>query len=122
MAGNNNGFAQALNDLRTLGNANQNVSKRNLEKAAEYFISKLEQRIGKSNMNKKHLRDSLVIVIKDDHVSVQFEKDKFYWYMVEHGHKKSNGKGRVKGQHFVRNTADEEQEKLLNIMMNRLSE
>jgi len=120
MAGNNNGFAQALNDLRTVANTHQQVSKENLEKAAEYFISKLEQKIKTSGKNKKHLRDSLKVVIKDNRVSVQFENDMFYWYMVEHGHKKSNGKGRVKGLHFVRNTTDAEREKLLDIMMERL--
>ncbi|MED3792122.1 HK97 gp10 family phage protein [Niallia alba] len=120
MAANNNGFAQALEDINTIVRTNQTVSKTNLEKAADYFVSKLEDKIPKSIKNKKHLRDSLKVVIKEDIVSVQFESDSFYWYMVEHGHKKANGKGRVKGTHFVRNTTDQEQQKLLDMMMDRL--
>jgi HK97 gp10 family phage protein len=120
MTANNNGFAQALNDINTMIRVNQTVGKDTLEKAAEYFVGKLEEKIKKSNKNKKHLKDSLKVVIKDDYVSVQFESDLFYWYMVEHGHKKSNGKGRVKGQHFIRNTIDAEQERLIDIMMERL--
>jgi len=120
MAANNNGFAQALEDINTIVRTNQTVSKTNLEKAAEYFVSKLEEKIPMTTKNKKHLRDSLKVVVKEDYVSVQFESDLFYWYMVEHGHKKANGKGRVKGQHFIRNTTDQEQEKLLDLMMDRL--
>lgn len=120
MAGNNNGFAQALQDINTLIRVEQTVSEVNLNKAAKYFVRKLEGKINKSNKNKKHLRDSLKVVIKGDHVSVQFESDKFYWHMVEHGHRKANGKGRVKGQHFVKNTLDAEAEKLKDIMMERL--
>lgn len=117
---NNNGFAQALEDINTLARVDRHVSQRNLDKAAKYFVRKLEGKIKKSDRNTKHLRDSLKVVIKDDHVSVQFESDKFYWYMVEHGHRKSSGKGRVKGQHFVRNTIDQEIEKIKDIMMAQL--
>ncbi|MEK3822094.1 HK97-gp10 family putative phage morphogenesis protein [Cytobacillus sp. FSL W8-0315] len=120
MTNNNNGFAQALDDLRTMIDVNQSVEKDELVQAAEYFVSQLESRIKTSSKNKKHLRDSLKIVIKNDYVSVQFEKDAYYWYMVEHGHKKASGKGRVKGQHFVRNTVDEEQERLIDIMAQRI--
>lgn len=122
MATNNNGFADALNDLNTLIRLNQNVGVDNLELAANYFVRKLESRIKTSNKNKKHLRDSLKVVIKDDYVSVQFEKDMFYWYMVDKGHKKANGSGRVKGQHFIRKTIDEEKERLIEIMSQRIFE
>lgn len=120
MAANNNGFADALNDINTLLRAGETISITALEQAANYFVSKLEANIKASNKNKKHLRDSLKVVVKGDYVSVQFESDMFYWYMVEHGHKKANGKGKVKGQHFIQNTFDAESERILDIMMQRI--
>ena len=49
MARNNNGFAQALQDINTLIRVDQTVSENNLNKAAKYFVRKLEGRINKSN-------------------------------------------------------------------------
>lgn len=120
MAGNNNGFADALKDINTLLRTGEKVSIEALEQAANYFVDKLQANIKVSNKNKQHLRDSLKVVVKDDYVSVQFKSDAFYWYMVEHGHKKANGKGKVKGQHFVQNTFDAESERILDIMMQRI--
>ncbi|MBH0166277.1 HK97 gp10 family phage protein [Fictibacillus sp. 7GRE50] len=118
---NNNGFADALNEINTLLNVDKNVEKDVLEDAAKYFVSKLKPRIKRSEKNKQnHLRDSLKVVLKDDLVSVEFEDKAFYWYMVEHGHKKANGKGKVKGQHFVRNTFDAESEKIAEMMANKI--
>jgi HK97 gp10 family phage protein len=121
MAANNNGFADALKDINTLLKVDKNVEIQVLEEAGEYFVRKLKPRIKKSEKNKgNHLRDSLKVVVNDDVVSVEFEDDAFYWYMVEHGHKKANGKGKVKGQHFVRNTFDAESEKIAEIMANKI--
>jgi HK97 gp10 family phage protein len=123
MATNNNGFADALKEINTLLNVDKSVEKDVLEEAAKYFVSKLKPRIKRSDKNKQnHLRDSLKVVVKDDRVSVEFEDKAFYWYMVEHGHKKANGKGKVKGQHFVRNTFDAESEKIAEMMANKIIE
>jgi HK97 gp10 family phage protein len=120
MATNNNGFADALRDINTLLKIDRDVEIDVLEEAANYFVDKLQLKIKVSNKEKKHLRDSLKVVVKDDMVSVQFEKDTFYWYMVEHGHKKANGKGKVKGQHFIQNTFDAESGKIADIMSQRI--
>lgn len=120
MAANNNGFADALKDINTLLDVNKDVAIDVLEEAANYFVSKLEANIKVSDKDKIHLRESLKVVVKDDMVSVQFESDAFYWYMVEHGHKKKGGKGKVKGQHFVRNTIDAENENISNILLGRI--
>jgi len=120
MAANNNGFEEAIREINTLLKVNKTVEKTVLEEAAEYFVEKLRPRIKKSNLNKKHLRDSLKVVVKNDHVSVEFEDGAFYWHMVEHGHKKANGRGRVKGQHFVQNTFDAEGDKIADIMANKI--
>ncbi|MED2398206.1 HK97 gp10 family phage protein, partial [Bacillus thuringiensis] len=40
--------------------------------------------------------------------------------LVEHGHKKANGKGRVKGKHFVQNTFDAEGDKIADIMAQKI--
>jgi HK97 gp10 family phage protein len=121
MAANKNGFADALKEINTLLKVNKNVEIDILEEAAKYFVEKLKPRIKVSEKNKRnHLRDSLKVVVKDDLVSVEFEDEAFYWYMVEHGHKKANGKGKVKGQHFVQNTFDSESNKIADIMANKI--
>lgn len=118
--GNNNGFAEALEEINTLLKVDKKVELNVLEEAAEYFVQKLKPQIKASNKNKKHLRDRLKVVVKNDRVSVEFEDDAWYWYLVEHGHKKANGKGKVKGQHFVQNTFDMEGDKIAEIMANEI--
>jgi HK97 gp10 family phage protein len=117
---NNNGFAEALVEINTLLKVDKKVEIDVLEEAAKYFAQKLKPQIKSSDMNKKHMRDSLKVVVKNDRVSVEFEDDAWYWYLVEHGHKKANGKGRVKGQHFVQNTFDMEGDKVAEIMANKI--
>ncbi|MEK4415671.1 HK97-gp10 family putative phage morphogenesis protein [Bacillus sp. FSL K6-0268] len=121
MASNNNGFAEALEDMNTLLRVNKKVELDVLDEAAKYFASKLKPKIKASNKNKRtHLRDSLKIVVKDDRVSVEFKDEAWYWYLVEHGHKKANGKGRVKGLHFVQNTFDAEGDRIADKMLQKI--
>jgi HK97 gp10 family phage protein len=120
MASNNNGFADALKEINTLIKVNKRVELDVLEEAAEYFVKKLTPRIPKSSQNGKHLRDALKVVVHDDHVSVEFEDWAFYWHLVEHGHKKANGKGKIKGRHFVQNTFDSDGDKVADIMANKI--
>ncbi|WP_018664618.1 HK97-gp10 family putative phage morphogenesis protein [Heyndrickxia acidiproducens] len=117
---NHNGFAEALKEINTLLRLNKRVEMDALEEAANYFVDKLKPRIKASDKNKKHLKDSLKVVVKDDRVCVAFDDDAWYWYLAEHGHKKANGKGRVKGQHFVQNTWDAEGDKVADIMANKI--
>lgn len=120
MAANNNGFADALNEINTLIKVNKKVELDVLEQAAEYFVKKLRPRIPKSSQSGKHLRDALKVVVHNDHVSVEFEDWAYYWHLVEHGHKKANGRGKIKGRHFVQNTFDAEGEKIVDIMANKI--
>lgn len=121
MASNNNGFAEALEDINTLLRVDKKVEIDVLDQAAKYFVNKLKPKIKPSDKNKQtHLRDSLKVVIKNDRVSVEFEDKAWYWYLVEHGHKKANGKGRVKGKHFVQNTFDAEGDKIAEILAQKI--
>jgi HK97 gp10 family phage protein len=120
MASNNNGFADALNEINTLIKVNKKVELDVLEQAAEYFVKKLRPRIPKSSQSGKHLRDALKVVVHNDHVSVEFEDWAYYWHLVEHGHKKASGRGKIKGRHFVQNTFDAEGEKIADIMANKI--
>ncbi|MED2246995.1 HK97 gp10 family phage protein [Bacillus thuringiensis] len=121
MASNNNGFAEALEDINTLLRVNKKVELDVLDEAAKYFASKLKKRIKMSDKNKRvHLKNSLKVVVKNDRVSVEFKDEAWYWYLVEHGHKKANGKGRVKGKHFVQNTFDAEGDKIADIMAQKI--
>ncbi|BCB04743.1 HK97 gp10 family phage protein [Bacillus sp. KH172YL63] len=120
MAANNNGFAYALREINTLINVNKTVELDVLEEAAEYFVRKLKPRIPQSYHRGNHLRDALKVVVHDDHVSVEFEEWAFYWHLVEHGHKKASGKGKVKGSHFVQNTFDSDGEKIADIMASKI--
>ncbi|MBE5106480.1 HK97 gp10 family phage protein [Bacillus thuringiensis] len=121
MASNNNGFAEALEDINTLLRVDKQVSLDVLDEAAKYFAAELKKRIKMSNKNKKiHLKNSLKVVVKNDRVSVEFEDAAWYWYLAEHGHKKANGKGRVKGLHFSQNTFDAEGDKIADIMAQKI--
>lgn len=116
-----NGFADALEQLNTLTNVNKQVEISILKDAADYFVEQLRPQINMSDANKRtKLRNSLKVVVKDDVVQVQFEKDAWYWHLAEHGHKKAGGKGRVKGQHFVRNTFDSHGDKIAEIMAQKI--
>ncbi|MEK4678363.1 MULTISPECIES: HK97 gp10 family phage protein [Bacillus] len=121
MASNNNGFAEALEDIHTLLRVNTKVSLDVLEEAAKYFAAELKKRMKMSDKNKRvHLKNSLKVVVKNDHVSVEFEDAAWYWYLAEHGHKKANGKGRVKGLHFSRNTFDAESDNIADRMAQKI--
>lgn len=117
----NNGFAEALEDINTLLRVNKTVSLDVLEEAAQYFAAELKKRMKMSDKNKRvHLKNSLKVVVKNDHVSVEFEDAAWYWYLAEHGHKKANGKGRVKGLHFSRNTFDAEGDNIADRMAQKI--
>lgn len=117
---NNNGFVDMLKQTKQLLNVNDRVTLEVLEEAAEYFAAKLRPRIPVSKRNKWHLREKLKVVIKKDMVQVVFEDVGWYWHLVEHGHKKPYGRGRVKGQHFVRDTWVSERKKIEEIMLNKI--
>lgn len=121
MSGNNNGFADGLNRINTLLNVNQEVQMGVLKEAAEYFADKLRPRIKMSDRDRQtHLRNSLKVILEGDKVVVSFEKEAWYWWLAEHGHKKAGGKGRVPGLHFVRNTVDAEMANIQEIMLNEI--
>lgn len=117
---NNNGFEDMLKQMKTLLNVNKQVTLDVLEEAAKYFADKLKPKIPLADRNSKHLRDSLKVIVKGDKVQVVFENAGWYWHLVEHGHRKPGGRGRVKGRHMVRNTWDSESEKVSEIMLEKI--
>ena|SRR5690625_1520182 len=117
MASNNNGFADALKQTKQLLKVDEKVTLSVLEEAAEYFAKRLRPRIP---VDRSNLRDNLKVVVKNDKVQVVFEGNTWYWHLVEHGHKKPFGRGRVKGRHFVRNTWDAESKRIEQIMTEKI--
>lgn len=117
---NNNGFADMLKQTKKLLNVDKQVTLSVLEEAADFFAKELRTKIPESNRNTRRLRNQLKVVIKGDKVRVVFEDAGWYWHLVEHGHKKRGGRGRVKGQHFVRNTWDATNNKIEQIMLDKI--
>lgn len=114
---NNNGFADALKQTKQLLKVDKKVTLSVLEEAAEYFAKRLRPRIP---VDRSNLRDNLKVVVKNDKVQVVFDGNTWYWHLVEHGHKKPFGRGRVKGRHFVRNTWDAESKRIEQIMTEKI--
>jgi HK97 gp10 family phage protein len=120
MTNNQNGFADALNQLNTVVNVNTNVTLDVLETVAQYFVKKLKAVVPTGD-GAKHLKNELKVKVNRDNVQVIFGANAWYWYLVEHGHKAVNGK-KIKGQHFVRNTVDRENKKMAEMMLNKIIE
>ena len=55
MASNNNGFAEALEDINTLLRVNKKVELNVLDEATKYFASKLKPKIKASNKTSGHI-------------------------------------------------------------------
>ncbi len=121
MTGNRNGFADALNRLNTLMDVGQEVDLDVLEEAANFYASKLKPLIPKGDGN-QHLQDELKVVIKNGHVQLIFSDKAWYWHLVNHGHKKRGGKGRVKGHHFVRKALNQHGPKTAELMQKKIIE
>lgn len=119
MATNNNGYADALKQINTLLDVNQDVQLDALEAAATYFADKLKGNI-KDGPGNQHISDKIKVTFENDQVVVSFEESAWYWFLANNGHKKSNGKGRVKGQHFVENTMTKEEAKISEIMTSKI--
>lgn len=116
---NKNGFVNALDQINTLLKVNQKVGTESLEEAANYFATKMKENI-KDGKGKEHISDKIKVTVINGEVSVSFESGAWYWFLVNHGHKKSSGRGRVKGQHFVENTMTKEESKISEIMTKKI--
>lgn len=119
MSSNRNGFAEALNQINTIANINQTVELKVLEEAAAFFANKLKDAIPKG-IGTTHLKDQIEVVVLKDMVQVTFAKKAWYWHLADKGHKKSNGRGRVKGLHFTRNTIDAYGQTVADIMAEKI--
>lgn len=113
---NNNGFSDALKQLKTVAAVNERTTIETRKKAAEYFVEQLRPLLRRSASNKKHMADDLQVIVSGDVVQVIFGEDGWYWFLVEHGHKKRSGRGRVPGTHTIKNTTDREGQKLAEMM------
>lgn len=114
------GFSDAVLNLKTVVNANEKVTIDAMKEAADYFVAKLSPMLIRSDLNKKHMADGLKVVVKKDVVQVIFEDYAWYWYLKEHGHKKANGRGRVPGTHIIRNTTENESNRLQQMILSKL--
>lgn len=117
-----NGFEDAIKNLKTVVNVNKQTTISVMKEAAEYFADQLRPLLQRSSLSKKHMADGLVVVVKKDVVQVIFEDYAWYWYLKEHGHKKSSGRGRVPGTHIIRNTIDRESAQLQQMILSKLEE
>ena len=113
---NKNGFESAMAQLKTVAKINEKVALGTLEEAAEYFVSVLKPQLKKSDVSKEHMVDALQIKIEKGKVIAYFDEFGWYWYLVEHGHAKANGKGRVKGKFIIKKVVDEEKKQLEKMM------
>ena len=113
---NKNGFESAMAQLKTVAKINEKVALGTLEEAAEYFVSVLKPQLKKSNVSKEHMVDALQVKIEKGKVIAYFDEFGWYWYLVEHGHAKANGKGRVKGKFTIKKVVDEEKKQLEKMM------
>lgn len=111
---NNNGFEDALKQINTLLNVNQQVTLNVLEEAAKYFVDKLRKNIPRSKLKKEHMQNALKVVVLNDKVQVVFEDWVFYWRFVDRGTKK------MRGRHFVRNTLDAESNRISEILTSKI--
>lgn len=114
---NNNGFLTAIDQLSTKLNVNQDVTDKALKKAAEYFVKQMKPNIPKSELSKTHLRDMVKVRKVGDDYAVVFDEKAWYWSMVDKGHKKRGGKGKVKGAFFVQKTLTTEEKKLTEMLI-----
>lgn len=119
MATNRNGFADALKQINTLMKVDQEVQLDALEEAAEYFSKKMKDNI-KDGPGEQHISNKIKVVVEKGQVQVAFEKEAWYWFLANNGHKKRGGRGRVKGQHFVENTMTKEEKKISDIMTQKI--
>lgn len=125
---NNNGFADAINQMNTLLDVNKNVAMDTLEEAANYFVEQLRPNVP-YGIGEKHMRDELKVTVEDGMVQVSFSDEAWYWFQVENGHKapkkkggkKGSGKGRpTPGRFFVRNTFDANSERISQMMVDKI--
>lgn len=116
---NNNGFADALNQLNTVLDVGKDVEMEVLENAARFFAEKLRAEMPKGD-RAPHLKDQLQIVIKADHVQLTVRENGWYFWLVEKGHKKAGGKGRVKGRHFFKRTLEKYGDKVAEMMAEQI--
>lgn len=115
-----NGFEDALKNLKIVVNVNQKVTLDIMTKAAEYFAEQLRKEFTRSDINKKHAADDIKVVVSKNAAQVVFGDDGWYWYLDEHGHKKRNGRGRVRGNQVVRKTMEKESKKLEQMILEKL--
>lgn len=125
---NNNGFADAINQMNTLLKVNKEVSMDVLEEAANYFVEQLRPNVP-YGIGETHMRDKLKVTIEDGMVQVSFDDEAWYWFQVENGHKapkkkggkKGSGKGKpTPGRFFVRNTFDANSERISQMMVDKI--
>lgn len=116
-----NGFEDALRQMKTLVDVNESVAMESLEDAAIYFVNQLKPLLSVSSIDKEHMVDGLTLKMEKEKIVVFFENHAFYWYMVEHGHRKPNGRGHVRGKHTIKNTIEKESSHIEELMLKKIT-
>lgn len=119
MSNNRNGFADALNQINTLMDIGEEVELEVLEEAANFFAEKLADAIPIGS-GTQHLKNEIEVKVKGDMVQVIFSDKAWYWSLADKGHKKPNGRGRVKGLHFTKKTIDTYRDKIADMMAQKM--
>ena len=115
MPKNNNGFQDMLDYTTRLTRVDpETICLDSLIDAADYFAKKLLPNIPRSLMTKKHMRDHLKVKVNDDKVTIYFEGTAFYWRFVE------NGTSKIRAEHFVEGTWQQNKEAIENIMTQKI--
>lgn len=111
----NNGFQDMLDYTSRLSQVDpQKVTLESLNEAAQYFVDKLLPNIPRSLMKKKHMKDHIKVDVEDDKVTIYFEDTSFYWRFVE------NGTVKMKAQHFVEGTWQQQKSNVEDIMTKKI--
>lgn len=107
-----NGFEDLEKQLKQI-NLGKSVVKSSLEEAADFYLQQLKPNIPVWG-NGHHARNDLSVKINDDNVQVVFGEKSFYWHFVENGTKNQ------RGQHFARNTLEQNKSKIEQIMLKKI--
>lgn len=107
------GMDALLRQVEGMANVEQ-AKEKALKKGAEYMREKIEQATPKSNLNKDHAKDHIIIEKDENGYAIGAHKDYFYLMFKEFGTKN------MSAQPFMQPTFDREKENVQTIMSDKL--
>lgn len=109
-----NGFLDMSDHFGNLAKVTDTVTLESLEKAANFYVSKLLPKIPVSLKKKKHMKDQIKVEIVEEEIIVKFDDTKFYWRFAE------NGTVNQKAQHFASGTFEQYKDQIESIMTKKV--